>query len=212
MKTIASKKWVPIVAEELRNRLGKEGFHRFMLETFRPPDRPSDENQRGPIPVHELITEIPFLVTDGDQPSLTPLPKVSTTQNVQSSVQGNEATARHMQQMKLKLHELHRGIRERDDLIRQLKSGGVGTARSLPPPDAEALLEAFHERYFETRFKIRELQIQLDKIAAKNTPLQTNQETHRLQREMAMLESKMRSWLRKISSLIEAYQKEAGVG
>ncbi|MCH8291007.1 SIR2 family protein [Candidatus Poribacteria bacterium] len=49
-----------LVAEELRNRLGKEGFHRFMLEIFRPPDRPSDENQREPIPVHELITEIPF--------------------------------------------------------------------------------------------------------------------------------------------------------
>ncbi|MGK5086679.1 hypothetical protein WDW86_03920 [Bdellovibrionota bacterium FG-2] len=73
--------------------------------------------------------------------------KVQQTRILQTQVQG-----------------LIQKLSEREALIRELRSGGVGTPTQLPPPDAVGLLEAFRGHYFQIENELRGLEVELQEL------------------------------------------------
>lgn len=102
-----------------------------------------------------------------------------------------------------KMRELKKTITDRDEVIRELRSGGVGTAPPLPPPDASALLEAFQQRFFEAQFQIRQLQLQVQKAETEGA---TPQQIEAMRRKILSLTEIEKTWIAKLSQTIQSYK------
>ena len=103
-----------------------------------------------------------------------------------------------------KIVELRRTVRTRDEQIRELRAGGVGVAPRLSPPDAEGLLEAFQERYFQARFEIRQLELQIAKAQKEGA---SPAEFQDLNLRIQALMNREQSWIRKLASTLEIYRR-----
>ena len=101
---------------------------------------------------------------------------------------------------------LQEKIRERERLITELKTGGVGTAPSLPPVETEGLLETFQIRFFDARFQLRNIEAEIRKLE-----LGGAQESmvSQLKQEMDALMNRQRAWIKMIMSTLEKYKREA---
>jgi hypothetical protein len=157
-----------------------------------------------------LVTEVPFEAPGPDVRHLKALPANPMDSRLRSAGGGGEAgdesikaKERFIFESAVKIRELKRLLGERDDLIRDLRSGGVGTSNPLPPPDAESLLEAFQERYFETRYQIRQFELQIMDMENKGA---TQQEVEALRLKMNALANREQVWIRKLASTLESYR------
>jgi hypothetical protein len=103
----------------------------------------------------------------------------------------------------VKIRELKKQVSERDAKIRELRSGGVGTAVPLPPPDAEALIEAFQQKYFDARHQIRQFELQ---IAAMEEKGATVQQVEELRTKMTALAKREEDWIRKLATTLQNYK------
>jgi hypothetical protein len=121
------------------------------------------------------------------------------------------AQNRFVQDAAQKIKDLKNLLTNREELIQELRSGGVGTAAPLPPPDTEALLEAFQERYFETRYQIRNFEIEIQLMERNGA---TPQEIEALRQKMLTLTQRENLWIKKITVTLEAYRqaKKKGSG
>jgi hypothetical protein len=106
----------------------------------------------------------------------------------------------------VKIRKLKAQLAERDELIRELKAGGVGVPAPLPPPDAESLLEAFQDRYFEARHLIRKFEDEIAALEAKPGGA-TSAAATALKQKMDVLAAREASWLRKISATLEEFRR-----
>jgi hypothetical protein len=106
-----------------------------------------------------------------------------------------------------KVIELQTLLQKRDVTILQLKQGGVGTAPPLPPPDAESLLEAFQERYFDAKFQIRQLELEIVSLEKKGA---TAEELTNLKQKMAAVMNREQNWMKKLASTIESLKAAGG--
>ena len=134
------------------------------------------------------VQEKPYAVLNHEQPLLKPL------------VTHHELIAGAAE----KVEELRKSLTERDCTIRELRSGGVGTAAPLTPPDAETLLEAFRERYFESRYKIRQFQLQIEKLSHDKTKAAEMGQMHR---EMKDLANRQKKWIASLSDALEGLRE-----
>ena len=91
----------------------------------------------------------------------------------------------------------------RDELIQELRSGGVSTAPALPAPDADALLEAFQQKYFETRYQIRQFEIQIQDIEKNGA---NPEQIELLRLKIAKLHAQETNWVKKLAITIETYR------
>ncbi len=103
-----------------------------------------------------------------------------------------------------KIRDLKKSLHERDQAIRELRSGGVGTSKPLPPPDAEALLEAFQEKYFEARYQIRQFELKIIEFESSGA---SAGEIESLRKQMAELADRKREWIKSLASTLENYHE-----
>ncbi len=103
-----------------------------------------------------------------------------------------------------KMRDLKKAVVDREEVIRELRSGGVGTAPPLPPADGAALLEAFQQRYFEAQFQMRQIQIQIDRAEKEGaTPLQIEQ----MRKKILALSEQEKGWISQIQQTLITYKK-----
>ncbi len=155
-----------------------------------------------------LMIEGPFDMPGATAPhlKLLPVPELPTSRAraEEPSEAAERAKDRYVADAAVTIRELKAALADKDRMIRELRSGGVGTAPPLPPPDAESLLEAFQERYFEARYQIREFEVQIAELEARGA---TAQDIEALKKKMEYLASRENNWIRKIAKTIEAYRK-----
>lgn len=158
-----------------------------------------------------LVHEIPFEAPSPNSPHLKalPMPELQTavkktSLKTEDDERKEKAKERFIFEAAAKIRELKKVISDRDEMIKELRSGGVGTAPPLPPPDAEALLDAFQERYFEARFQIRQFEIQIAALEEKGG---TPQEAEALRQKMTNLITREKIWLRKIAQTLETHRE-----
>jgi hypothetical protein len=145
-----------------------------------------------------LFTEPLFEVPSPVAPRLRPLPYGAPKDSALRAV-NNEAS--------VKVIELQTLLTKKDATIQQMKAGGVGTAGPLPPPDAESLLEAFQERYFDAKFQIRQLELEIVAMEHRGA---TPEELANLKNKMAALSNREQAWIKKLSGTIETLKSSSG--
>ncbi len=168
-----------------------------------------------------LISEVPYEVPGPTYPYLRHLggaPKKPNTdalaRQVASEVDEDEESLpigdphnprdRFLIQAAKKIRDLKAMVHEREQTIRELRSGGVGTSRPLPPPDAEALLEAFQGKYFEARYQIRQFELKIVEMEKKGA---SAAEVEALKRKMAELAAREREWIKSLATTLEAFRE-----
>lgn len=161
-----------------------------------------------PIASH-LISEIPFEGPNPRQPWLKALPGIpaGAQQAGSKKEQGQDllqAKDRFIAEATQKIRKLQREIEQRDELIRDLKTGGVGTAKVLPIPDPESLLEAFQERYFEAEMQLKQFEMRIAEIEQKGA---SATEIQALQEKMATLSARQQGWIRQLASTLHIPRK-----
>ncbi len=146
----------------------------------------------------KLLTEAPYEAPGPNAPSLRTLPTVSRSQPKLRLIESNSDLSQNqaMQAASAKIKEL-------SDTIRELRSGGVGTAPPLAPPDVEALLEAFQQRYFEARYQIRQFELQIEDMKTKGA---SSEEIHTLRLKMEALANREKAWIKKLTLTLETYK------
>jgi hypothetical protein len=158
-----------------------------------------------PIAQH-LVTETPYEAPSASNPQLRALtPPIAPAQNNAQAQNPSQAQSRALIETAMQVKKLKETLAEKDELIRDLRMGGVGMPRqtALPPPDEEALLEAFQERYLEARFQIRQFEVA---IANAETKGATVQELEELKLKMQALEAREQAWIRRLATILETYR------
>jgi hypothetical protein len=152
-----------------------------------------------------LISEPPYEAPSPANPHLRALPTVSAPDNKPRLVPTDPSGAkdRAIIDATSKIKDLRKKIEERESMIRELRSGGVGTAPPLPPPDAEGLLEAFQQRYFDARFQIRQFEVQIQEIEKKGG---SPKEIQTLRLKMEALINREKAWIKKLVGTLETYK------
>jgi|GEM_PF-1386470 len=162
------------------------------------------------------LNEAPFEMPHARAPHLKKFPapsySVSETLNEaknteeklsQNSDDKMDAKNRLVLQAAAKIKELAQLLVSRDELIQELRSGGVSTAPALPAPDADALLEAFQQKYFETRYQIRQFEIQIQDIEKNGA---NPEQIELLRLKIAKLHAQETNWVKKLAITIETYR------
>ena len=104
-----------------------------------------------------------------------------------------------------KVRELKAQLEDREETIRELRAGGVGTASPLPPPDMEGILDAFQEKYYEAKFQIEEFEAKIAQMENEGT---TREEVEGLRRRMIALANREQAWLKKIAATLATFRKK----
>lgn len=162
-----------------------------------------------------LISEIPFEIPGPESHLLKALPIVfglGGRPNTGLDNLDRDSRDKFVFEAAVKIRELKKQVAERDERIQELRSGGVGTAAPLPPPDAEALIEAFQQKYNETRHQIRQFELAIAEMEVKGA---TTQEVEALRLKMKMLARREEDWIRKLAKTLHSYRsvrKAAGGG
>jgi hypothetical protein len=156
----------------------------------------------------KLIVETPYEAPGPNQPQLRALPSVSATDTKPRLVADDKAPSDSAKERAIldattKIKELRQKVQERDDAIRELKAGGVGTAQPLPPADTEGLLEAFQQRYFEAKYQIRQFELQIIELEGRKA---APQEIQTLRLKMEALQNREKAWIKKLLLTLESYK------
>ncbi|MCM2324569.1 MAG: hypothetical protein NDJ90_15020 [Oligoflexia bacterium] len=156
-----------------------------------------------------LVSEVPYETPHPNLPHLRVLPGAVPAAEVRARAEmaPNAAQERFVLDAAVKIRDLRKLVADRETQIRELRSGGVGTAQPLPPPDAEALLEAFQEKFFEARFQIRQFELAIQELERKGA---TPQEIEALRLKITALAAREQEWIRKIAATLEASRGKAG--
>ena len=171
--------------------------------------------ERAPDSVHgiwveplaaSLVMEMPFQAPGPGVPQLTLLPNSPGVEQMQVRQRAKEQE-KTTSEIGDKILELKRELAERDALIRDLRAGGVGTALPLPPPDAEALLDAFQEKYMEACFQISQFEKQITELETRKG---SRLEIETLRNRMESLLAREQGWIKRIAAALDYYKTSVG--
>jgi hypothetical protein len=156
-----------------------------------------------------LYLEPPYEAPGPQAPHLRALPNVSLAHPRPRALEAaNDSSNPAKNQVILaataKIKELKNKVAEQNETIHELRTGGIGTTHVLPPPDIEALLEAFQQRYFEARYEIRQFEIQIEEMQKRGANPK-KMETLRL--KMEALANRERAWIKKLVATLETYKE-----
>jgi hypothetical protein len=105
---------------------------------------------------------------------------------------------------------------ERDRLIEELKSGGVSSGtlsaadKSRKALDYEELVNAFQERYFETRFQIRQFEVKITELEAQaihGLGAEKLSEAQELKLAMDGLIQREEEWIKRMSTTLDVFAR-----
>jgi hypothetical protein len=159
----------------------------------------------------KLLNSPPYEAPDPKSSGIRPLPPVAS---VASSIpitsteaqDGTSKSQRALASATAQILDLRKKLTEREDKIQELRSGGVGIANPTAPPDAENLLEAFQQKYFEAKFQIREFEIQIENLRKNGG---TPEEIRELKLKMEALMNREKAWIKKLMGTLEEFRKSA---
>lgn len=154
-------------------------------------------------PISNNLMQEPLYETPApEKPFLRALP--GATSKVSSIGKENpsllQAKDRFIQEASTKIRDLTRQLAEKDELLTELRSGGVGTATLPPPPDAIALLDAFQERCLEAEHEIRNFQSEISRFESKGAK---QHEIEWMQKKISALEQQEQEWMHKIALIVK---------
>lgn len=173
-------------------------------------------------PLHpSLVLEPPLAEPGPENPLLKPLPlplpegisganarhtpgNPSPEQNpaVQALIQARD---RQIQDLTQQVLDLRDQLAEKDEQVQELRSGGVGTAPEMAPPDAESLLEAFQERFLDARFQLRGFELRYGAVEKKGGTLE---DIRALREKMVTLAKRQEGWIRTMAEIIKIFQED----
>ncbi len=157
-----------------------------------------------------LVQEIPFETPSAESQYLKPLPTVALqpkkTYDQNWNKNGEKAKERFIFEAANKIRELKKELDDKNEIIRDLRRGGVGTSQSLPPLDPETLLEIFQEKYFESRLQIRKFELEISELEERKNLSEYGAQINELKYKMANLEKREKAWLKKISETLEVHR------
>jgi hypothetical protein len=149
----------------------------------------------------KLISEPPYEAPSPQAPHLKALPSVSVSNPKLRVIDTPSPQLLH--DASSKIIELKKKVDEREETIRELKSGGIGSSTPLPPPDPESLLEAFQQRYFDARYQIRQFELQIEQIQNKGG---SAEELETLRQKMDALANREKAWIKTLMKTLETYR------
>ena len=103
----------------------------------------------------------------------------------------------------MKFNSLKTKLKEQHEKLKELRSGGIGTTHIPAPPEPEDLLDAFQERYFDARYRIRQFELQIEKLEKEGGKPYDIEVLHL---KMQALENRERAWIRKLMATLENYR------
>jgi hypothetical protein len=162
-----------------------------------------------------LIFEVPYEAPNPSNPRLRGLPvgaEPPATNAANTASTAVQAKERQLMDMAAKVRELKAELGDKEALIRELRSGGVGTAAPLAPPDAESLLDALTERFNEAEYQIRQFHEQVTEIQKNGA---TKQQVEALRSRIAILATRENQWVQTLLRMLHTYRdgrKKDGTG
>ncbi len=160
-----------------------------------------------------IISEVPFEVSGPNAASLRPLPGLGQSSPSSGTPTGASRpgsltglSEEHQERLLIdaagKIRDLKRLVAARDDQLRELRNGGVGTAPPLPPPDFEGLIDAFKARISDAGHELRQLEQQLSFISSTPDEGHRGAELEKLRARIAEATARQESWATKLAELI----------
>ncbi len=178
---------------------------------------PSAPSQKHPNLVHSFwvdtlpssqLTEKPYAEVDSKIPWLRPFPSVPVIDA--GKVQALETRVQTLDDLLFKaggrIHELKKAIKERDEQLTEMRSGGVGLKHRLDPPEAEELLEAFGERLEKAQLQMRDYFAELARLEAEGA---RQAEIDSLDRKIESLRQRQNEWLRQLAQTLQSHRKRS---
>ena len=192
------------------------GMHTLWVEPLAQ-DLVSENPAVGPNPGDPRLKQLPLPSGDPQRARTTLSGSKPASQRTYTVVElsevGGEAMAMLRDESSLtestkRVAELTQELASRDTLIAELRSGGVGLKAAAPaksgPLDFDQVIHAFQERYFDTRFQIRQLEVQISELTLRNDD---PEELGDLKIRLDALLSREQDWIKKITSTIELFHK-----
>ena len=157
-----------------------------------------------------IISEVPFETNGPNAAVLRPLPVPGQPSPSTGSARTGSVTGlseEHQERLLIeaagKIRDLKKQVAMRDDQLRELRTGGVGTAPQLPPPDVEALIDAFKARIADADHELRQLEQRLAFISSTPDNGHRDSEIRKLRASMAEMGARQKGWADRLSGLIE---------
>lgn len=150
----------------------------------------------------QSISELPYLMPSPDHPQLKIFPTklASTPTSIAHAPAAQERTLGGDASAKLRL--LVQALKEKDETIKELKSGGV-TTRAPSASEPELLLKGFQDQYIATRKQIVTLEAQIEALA--QTP-NARAEREAVNQQLTSLIEREKLWIQQLMAVIEAYK------
>ncbi len=157
-----------------------------------------------------LVHEIPMQnASKSDQEPMIPLRENTEVLHFHPESQAHDKVSkpnvRVIENLHFELKRLRELLADRESTIRELKSGGVGASVVIEPPDVEALLESFQDRYAVARYQIEQFHEKLQILTlAKASPHAIVQ----VQQSLQLLLEREQVWIQTIAKILQTYRED----
>ena len=157
--------------------------------------------------VYEIPMENPSASTERP---MIPL-RTSKTTEIRSSAEQKtmpreeKSNARILESLHFELKRLRELLADREETIRELKSGGVGTPANFEPPDVEALLESFQDRYAVARYQIEQFRAKLQTLTQAGANLHS---LAQVQQSLTLLLEREQVWIQTLAKILQQYSED----
>lgn len=103
-----------------------------------------------------------------------------------------------------KVEQLRKDVQAKDKKIQEMRMGGVGQGTITGLPDAGILIEAFHQRYFESLSRIQSLRKDIAQASSEGA-FQSHLE--HLNKELTTMLKEEDKWIQRLAGILKAYRE-----
>lgn len=159
----------------------------------------------------EIVQELPDSTSDKNHPfprptgvAAEPAPAPANLDRHHSDAEVQDAKDRFITEASQKVRKLQQIIEDREMLLRELRSGGIGVSSPLPPPDADALLDALWERVQECEHRLFLYRDELMDLKSQNRPAE---KLEAIQQRIDRLQFNLIEWEKKFEWILAHLRK-----
>jgi len=166
----------------------------------------------GPLS-ERLVQDIPYESPGPQAPHLVALPtpeleNPGTAKKDAITVRAGAKPQPMVEASVTNVRQLMQEIESQKKRIDELKAGGVGSPHTFKIPEAENLIEAFHERFFEAQYQIRQFQLEIMAIQdGEGGANQPPEKINDLKRRMQELAEREKGWIESLGKILHEVKK-----
>ncbi len=170
---------------------------------------PSSSSEKAPHELHSfwiepiapsIVSEPAYETPSSLSPHLKAFQKAVAAPNKQTDL----AKEKILRESVIKIQQLRKELAARDEKLRELLLGGIGSSQSMPPPDAEALLDAFQERFSDAQLQIQLLEAQISQLEGTHASPQEIEKTKFKIEKLVQMEQE---WILKIANILRGFRQ-----